>query len=70
MNMIELEEALAEILPPGFQIETDSRGEIIVHTGLACDEDSEIVDFEGEEDDEDLEVDPDFEPLPDEDDDD
>lgn len=62
MNMADLEEALAEILPTGFRIETNSNGQIIVCTGLAFDENDEIVDFEGE-DDEDLELDPDLEPL-------
>jgi hypothetical protein len=68
MNIEELEEALEDILPAGFQIETDPHGQLIIFTGLAQDEDGELTDFEGDEE-EDLEVDPDFEPLEEEDDD-
>lgn len=63
--MEELEEALNEILPSGFSIETDSHGQIIIFTGLAQEDDGELVDFEG--DDEDEESDPDFESLEDDD---
>lgn len=62
MNIEDLEEALQEILPAGFQIETGKRGELIIFTNLIQDEDGELVDFEGDED-EDLEFDPDAEPL-------
>lgn len=69
MNIEELEEALEDILPPGFQIETDNHGQIIIYTGLAQDDDGELVDFEGDEDeDEDPDFDPDVEPLDEEDD--
>jgi hypothetical protein len=68
MNLEELEEALEEIFPNGFQIETDNHGQIIIYTGLSQDEDGELVDFE--EDEEDPDLDPDFEPLEDEEDDD
>lgn len=67
MNIEELEEALAEILPVGFQIDTDTRGQLIIHTNLSQDDDGELVDFESDED-EDLDIDPDFEPLEEEDD--
>ena len=67
MNLEELEEALEEVLPNGFQIETDNHGQIIIYTGLRQDDDGELVDFEGEEEDPDF--DPDFEPLEEEDDD-
>jgi len=65
MNIEELEEALEEILPAGFQIETDNRGQLIIYTGLRQDDDGELVDFD--DDDVDPDADPDFEPLEDED---
>jgi hypothetical protein len=67
MNIEELEEALEEILPAGFQIETDNHGQLIIYTGLSQDDDGELVDFEGEEDEEDPDFDPDFEPIEEED---
>lgn len=42
MNLEELEEALEEILP-GFQIETDKHGQIIIFTGMIQDEDGELL---------------------------
>lgn len=74
-NLEELEEELEGILPPGFRIETDTNGEIVIRTGLRQDDDDgSLVEFDGEEDEdedeEDPDVDPDFEPLADEDDDD
>lgn len=68
MNIEELEDALEDILPAGFRIETDDHGQLIIMTGLAQDDDGDLVDFEVDED-EDLDVDPDFEPLEDEEDD-
>jgi hypothetical protein len=66
MTLEELEEALEDILPPGFHIETNTAGELIIHTRLTQDDDGELIDFEDDEDlDED--EDPDFEPLEDED---
>lgn len=70
MNIEELEEALEDILPNGFQIETDNHGQLIIYTGLQQDDDGELVTFVNEDEDEDLDVDPDFEPLEDEEDDD
>jgi hypothetical protein len=67
MNLDELEESLAEFLPSGFQIEVNKHGQLIILTGLRKDDDGELVDFEPEED-EDLEFDPEFEPLEDEED--
>ena len=64
MTIEELEEALSEVLP-GFSIETDNSGELIIHTGLREDEDGDLVEFESEE--EDPTFDPDVEPLEDED---
>jgi hypothetical protein len=58
MNIEELEEALSEILPTGFQIETSASGQLVIYTGLQQDEDGELEDFEREEeDDEDLDED-------------
>jgi hypothetical protein len=65
----ELEEALGDILPVGFQIDTDKHGQIVVFTHLSQDDDGELVELESDEE-EDLDVDPDFEPLEEEDDDD
>lgn len=56
MNMDELEEMLAEVLPAGFQLETDKRGQVIVYTGLCLNDDGELEDFEPEPDEEDLDV--------------
>lgn len=68
MNIEELEEALEDILPPGFSIEADKHGQLIIVTGLVQDDDGELVDFE-DEDEEDPDFDPGFEPLDEEDDD-
>lgn len=65
MNIEELEEALEDVLPNGFQIETDNHGQIIIYTGLRQDDDGELVDFV-DEDEVDPDFDPDFEPLEDE----
>lgn len=72
MNIEELEEALEDVLPNGFQIETDNHGQIIIYTGLMQDDDGELIDFvaDDDEDEEDEDFDPDFEPLEEEDDDD
>lgn len=70
MTLEDLEEALEEVLPHGFEVDVDNNGQIVIYTGLTQDEDGELVEFEGDEDDEDEdEEDPDFEPLEDEDDD-
>lgn len=72
MNLEELEEELENVLPPGFTIETDRKGRVIIITNFQLDDDGELEPFESDEeeeaDEEDLEVDPDFEPLEDEDD--
>lgn len=49
MNLEDLEEALADILPAGFQIEIGKRGQLVVYTNLLQDEDGELVDFDSEE---------------------
>lgn len=64
MNIEELEEALEEILPPGFEIETNSKGQLVIYTNLKQDDDGELVSMDDSEED----VDPDFERLEDEDD--
>jgi hypothetical protein len=64
MNLEELEEALDELFPGGFSIETDSHGEMVIYTGLTLEEDGELGVFESEEDED---LDPDFDPLEDED---
>lgn len=70
MTLEDLEEALEEVLPHGFEVDVDNNGQIVIYTGLTQDEDGELVEFEGDEDDDDEdEEDPDLEPLEDEDDD-
>lgn len=66
MDMDNLEESLAEILPAGFHIETNRHGEVVIHTGLRQDDDGELVEIEEEVDD-DPDFNPDFEPLEEED---
>ncbi len=65
MNLEELEEALSDILPGDFHIDTDKHGEVIIFTGLRQDDDGELVGTD--QDEEDTDFDPDFEPLEDED---
>jgi len=62
MNLEELEEALEEVLPAGFQIETDNHGQIVIHTGLKQDDDGELVSTDDTEED----YDPEFARLDDE----
>lgn len=64
MNIEELEEALDDLFPGGFVIDTDSHGEIIVRTGLKQDDDGELSPLEVEEDED---YDPDHDPLEDDD---
>ena len=69
MTLEDLEEALEEVLPHGFEVDVDNNGQIVIYTGLTQDEDGELVEFEGDdEDDEEDEEDSEFEPLEDEDD--
>ena len=63
MNIEELEEILEEALQPGFSIETDKHGQIVILTGLKQDDDGELVPVEDDEVDPD--ADPDFESLED-----
>jgi len=64
MNIEELEEALDDLLPGGFSIETNSKGEVIIYTGLKQDEDGELTTMDVEEDED---FDPDTDPLEEED---
>lgn len=65
MNIEDLEEALDDLLPSGYQIENDKHGRIIIITNLVEDDDGELTDYDDNEIDPD--ADPDFEPLEDED---
>ncbi len=64
MNIEELEEALDELFPGGFSIETDNNGQIIIYTGLTQDDDGELIPADLEEDED---YDPDTDPLEDDD---
>ena len=66
MLVLELEDALEEILPPGFVVETNKRGQVIILTNLRADEDGELFPIV----DEDFDADPDFDPLDEDDEDD
>ena len=68
MDYESLQEALEDLFGVGsFSIDVDKKGQIVIYTGLCEDETGELVAIEGDEDEED--IDPDFEPLADEDDD-
>jgi hypothetical protein len=68
MTLEELEEALEEIFPNGFEISTDDNGQLIIYTHLTQDDDGELMEFEGDEDeDEDDEDDEDDDDEEDED---
>lgn len=64
MNYEELEEALDELFPGGFSIETDNHGQLVIYTGLVEDDEGELIPADLEEDEE---VDPDLDPLEDDD---
>lgn len=66
MNFEELEEALDDLLPPGYAIETNKSGQVIILTNLKKDEDGELHPIS--EDEVDPDFDPDFDPLDDEED--
>jgi hypothetical protein len=65
MILEELEEALAELIP-GAVIEEDDDGQLVVYTGLRHSENGELESIDPDEEDPDL--DPDFEPLQEDDD--
>jgi hypothetical protein len=60
-----LEEALAKILPPDFEIGLDKNGQIIIFTGLIESEDGELIPLDDETA---PDLDPDFETHEEEDD--
>jgi hypothetical protein len=63
-NMEDLEEALIDLFGDGFQVDVDNEGQIIIYTGLKETDDGELEEFISDEDlEEDLDVDPDQEPL-------
>jgi hypothetical protein len=64
MNYEELEEALDDLFPGGFSIETDNHGQLVIYTGLTEDDEGELIPIDLEEDED---VDPDLDPLEDDD---
>lgn len=64
MDRETLEESLDELFPGGYVIEIDEQGQLIIHTGLQEDEDENLIPLLLEEDEE---IDSDFEPLADDD---
>jgi len=73
MNLEDLHESLEEVFGVGnFAIDYDNAGQLIVYTGLKIsdDDEEELVPCGADDEDEEgeLEIDPDFEPLADEDD--
>jgi hypothetical protein len=68
MNIDELRELLEEALPFRFQIDEDVNGQVIILTGMSQDEDGDLLKLESD-DEEDDDIDPDFEPFADDDDD-
>ncbi len=64
MNIEELEEALDELFPGGFSLETNKSGELVIYSGLKQDDDGELSALDSEEDEG---YDPDLDPLEDED---
>ena len=69
MLLVELEEALEDLLPPGFVIETNRKGEVIIKTNCRKDDDGELIslDEDFDEDDDTSFNDDDTVPLEDED---
>ena len=68
MLLIELEEALDDILPPGFTIETNRKGEVIIRTNCRKDDEGELISLDEDFDDEEPSLDDDTVPLEDDDD--
>lgn len=64
MNYEDLEEALDDLFPGGFSIETDNHGQLVIHTGLTEDDEGELIPIDLEEDED---IDPDLDPLEDDD---
>jgi len=70
MTLEDLQEALEDVFPNGFEIDTDEDGQIIILTRLSEDEDGDLIEYEGDldEDEDEDEDDEDFDGLEDEDD--
>jgi hypothetical protein len=51
MLLEELEEALSDILPAGFKIQPNKKGEMVIMTGLLLNQEGELIGVEEEEDD-------------------
>jgi hypothetical protein len=51
MTLEDLQEALEEFFPNGFELSTDDEGQIIIYTGLMEDEDGDLVEFESSDED-------------------
>jgi len=66
MLIEELEEALSEILDSEFVIEVSKNGEVVIFTGLAVDDDGELLEFDNEDSDDDSLFDDDTEQFEDE----
>ena len=64
MDMLTLEDSLADILPAGFSFGQDRHGQLVIYTNLVEEEDGELVSFEGDEE---IDFDPDLQQLEDED---
>ena len=66
MNIVDLEELLAEFLPSGFRIDTNKKGEVVIFTNLKKEPlNEELVEFDSSDYDfdEDSEDEPEFEDL-------
>jgi hypothetical protein len=63
-NVEELVDELSDLIGDNFSIKTNSKGQIIILTGLCENDDGELETFVSDEDlDEDLDIDPEQEPL-------
>jgi len=57
MLLEELQEALEELLPEGFSVDTSEDGELVIYTNLTESEDGELLPLENYEDEDDEEED-------------
>jgi len=60
MDILDLEEALDDIFPSGYSIDTDSHGQLIIFTNLTETDDGELETFDDAADED---FDPDLESL-------
>ena len=51
MTLEDLEEALEDVFPNGFQLTTDDDGQIVILTGLMQDDEGELVEYESDDED-------------------